>query len=117
MNTKDDKLLKVINRVIFYQIFYLVFPLFMIMFLYDIFSTVFFLLLFMLVVFFHTLYIMAIYIFAENLCPNCNKPFFKLNSDDLFNMGNALRSRKCVHCNYKLKKENNLSEDETDDKA
>lgn len=104
MKSQDKDILKVINRVIFYQLFYVIIFLFMVFFFYEIFSRIFFLLPFVLVMFFHTLYIMAIYVFAENPCPSCNKPFFKLNSNEIFNMGDALRSKKCVQCGYKLKK-------------
>lgn len=58
---------------------------------------------------------MAIYVFAENPCPNCNKPFFKSNPNEVFNIGDALRSKKCVQCSYKLKKELDAKDDLSED--
>ncbi|WP_433847968.1 hypothetical protein [Acinetobacter proteolyticus] len=51
----------------------------------------------------YSIYILKILIFDENICPNCNKSFFK-KEGSLSNLGFSIYTKKCTNCGYKLKK-------------
>ncbi|EPF71643.1 hypothetical protein GCM10025882_22260 [Acinetobacter gyllenbergii] len=49
------------------------------------------------------IYILKILIFDENICPNCNKSFFK-KEGGLSNLGFSIYTKNCTNCGYKLQK-------------
>ncbi|ENX55958.1 MULTISPECIES: hypothetical protein [Acinetobacter] len=51
----------------------------------------------------YSMYILKILIFDENICPNCNKSFFK-KEGSLSNLGFSIYTKKCTSCGCKLKK-------------